>query len=516
LRAIETQVLVVGGGATGVGVARDAALRGLRVALVERGDLAEGTTGRFHGLLHSGARYAVRDPQSARECVRENRILRRIASGCIEDTGGLFVCTPADDPAFGDRFAAACADAGIPAEEIGAVEALRREPGINPGITRAFGVPDAAVDTWALVGACADDVERRGGAVMRRHEVTGLIVEGGAVRGARLRDARTGEESEVRAAVTVSATGAWAGHLAAMAGCEARVHGGRGVMVALNHRLTHAVVNRCRMPADGDILVPAHTVSVIGTTDVATDDPDDTRIPADEVRRLLDEGAEMVPQVRDARALRAWAGIRPLYGERDTRAAARERSRGFALLDHRDRDGVGGFLTITGGKLTTFRLMAEVTVAAVCAHLGVDAACRTQDEPLPGSEDGRFQTVTERLAERERTLHDEAIVCECELVTREMLLAAAAARPGASLDDLRRATRLGMGPCQGGFCIPRAAGLLAGAGRMDAPAANAAVREFVAERWKGGWPLLEGRQARQMRLDDWMLHGALDVDHLPG
>jgi glycerol-3-phosphate dehydrogenase len=261
---IEAQVLVIGGGATGVGVARDAALRGLRVVLAERRDLAEGTTGRFHGLLHSGARYAVTDPASARECIAENRILRRIASGCIEDTGGLFVCTPGDDPAFGDRFMAGCGDAGIEAEEIGPGEALRREPRLNPGITRAFSVPDAAVDTWKLVDACADDVERRGGTVLRHHDVVGLVVEGDAVRGARLRDGRTGAEAEVRAGITVNATGGWAGQVAAMAGCDVCVHGGRGVMVALNHRLTHAVLNRCRMPADADILVPAHTVCVIG------------------------------------------------------------------------------------------------------------------------------------------------------------------------------------------------------------------------------------------------------------
>jgi glycerol-3-phosphate dehydrogenase len=513
---IETQVLVIGGGATGVGVARDAALRGLRVVLAERRDLAEGTTGRFHGLLHSGARYAVRDPASACECIGENRILRRIASGCIEDTGGLFVCTPGDDPGFGDRFLAGCADAGIEADEIGPGEAQRREPRLNPGITRAFAVPDAAVDTWRLVGACADDVERRGGTVMRHHDVVGLIVEGDVVRGARLRDARTGSEAEVRAGITVNATGGWAGRVAAMAGCDVHVHGGRGVMVALNHRLTHAVVNRCRMPADADILVPAHTVCVIGTTDVPTADPDDTRIPAEEVRALLDEGAEMVPDIRSARALRAWAGIRPLYGEREGDTQTRRMSRGFTLLDHSERDGVSGLLTITGGKLTTFRLMGAVTVDAVCAHLGVDTPCRTASEPLPGSEDGRLQTVTERLAGRERNLHDEQVVCECELVTRGMLLEAAAARPATSLDDLRRATRLGMGPCQGGFCIPRAAGVLVDAGLMGAPAANTAVRAFVAERWKGVWPVLEGRQARQMRLDDWLLHGALDVDHLPG
>ena len=190
-------------------------------------------------------------------------------------------------------------------------------------------------------------------------------------------------------------------------------------------------------------------------------------------------------------------------------------SRGFTLLDHREREGVAGFLTITGGKLTTFRLMAEVTVDAVCEHLGVDAACRTADEILPGSEDGHTHRVGERLAAREANLHDEQVICECELVTRGMLLDAAAARPTTNLDDIRRAVRLGMGPCQGGFCIPRAAGVLTAEGHMDAAAANAAVRAFVEERWKGVWPILAGRQASQSRLDDWLFHGALDIDHLP-
>jgi glycerol-3-phosphate dehydrogenase len=512
---IETQVLVVGGGATGVGVARDAALRGLSVVLAERRDLAEGTTGRFHGLLHSGGRYAVKDPHSARECIDENRILRRIAAHCIEDTGGLFVCAPKDDPAFGDKFRTGCVDAGIAVEEIATAEALRREPRLNPGITRAFAVPDGAVDTWKLVGACAEDVRRHGGTVLTYHDVVSLTMEGDRVCGARLRDTRTGEETEVRAQVTVSATGAWAGQLAAMARCTVHVRGGRGVMVALNHRLAHAVINRCRLPGDSDILVPAHTVSVIGTTDTPVEDPDDHSIPQADVHKLIDEGAELVPHIREARALRAWSGLRPLYSEHQTGSGTRQMSRGFTLLDHRDREGIAGFVTITGGKLTTFRRMAEVTVDAVCEHLGVTAACRTAEELLPGADDGHPQTVWERLADREESLHDEQIVCECELVTRGMLLVAARAHPTHNLDDLRRATRIGMGPCQGGFCIPRAAGVLTSAGLMDAPAANTAVRAFVEERWKGAWPILEGRQARQMRLDDWMFHGALDVDHLP-
>jgi glycerol-3-phosphate dehydrogenase len=111
--AQEFDTLVIGGGATGAGVALDLALRGLRVALVERADLCDGTSGRYHGLLHSGGRYAVTDPESARECITENQILRRIAPSAIEDTGGLFLSTPDDDPAYADKWRAACLACGI-------------------------------------------------------------------------------------------------------------------------------------------------------------------------------------------------------------------------------------------------------------------------------------------------------------------------------------------------------------------------------------------------------------------
>src|SRR5260221_2222302 len=135
---ISTEILVIGGGSTGLGVLRDAALRGFKALLVEKGDLAHGTTGRFHGLLHSGARYAVKDPVSASECIAENRALRRIAADCIEDTGGLFVATPWDDPSYGEEFVAGCKATGVPAEEISPAEALPREPSLEPKTSRAF------------------------------------------------------------------------------------------------------------------------------------------------------------------------------------------------------------------------------------------------------------------------------------------------------------------------------------------------------------------------------------------
>ena len=130
--SLTTEVLVIGGGATGAGVAWDASLRGLDVMLVDRLDLAEGTSGRFHGLVHSGGRYAVKDAPAARECIAENRILRRVAADCIEDTGGLFVTTPWDDAAYADRFAQACRDTDVDCEEIPVAQALHDEPGLNP------------------------------------------------------------------------------------------------------------------------------------------------------------------------------------------------------------------------------------------------------------------------------------------------------------------------------------------------------------------------------------------------
>ena len=109
----------------------------------------------------------------------------------------------------------------------------------------------------------------------------------------------------------------------------------------------------------------------------------------------------------------------------------------------------------------------------------------------------------------------DALVCECEMIPRHRLEQAMRDRPTANLDDIRRALRLGMGPCQGGFCIYRAAGILHEVGHLDGATANDALVDFLEERWKGTWPILYGDQLRQARLDDWIYQGLLDVEHLP-
>ncbi len=517
MNRLEADVLVIGGGATGAGVARDAAMRGFSTILAERGDLAMGTTGRFHGLLHSGGRYVVRDPPSATECMQENLILRRIAADAIEDTGGMFVTTPWDDPAYAAKFHDGCKGAGVPVEELSAAEVLRREPRLNPRISGGFAVPDAAVDAWKTVWACARSAQEHGARILNYHRAVSLHVSDGAVTLAAVMDEATGETTEIEAGFVINATGVWAGRIAAMAGCGGvTVVPGNGIMIAMNHRLVDTVINRCKEPADGDILVPIRTVSVIGTTDSLVDDPDENAIGRDDVELMLAEGERLVPGFRSVRALRVWAGARPLFkddkaGEADTRAM----SRSFALIDHRERDGVERFLTITGGKFTTFRKMAEATLDKMCEQLATERPCRTADETLPGSESGHHYWIGARLAAREGDLTGDQLICECELITRHRLEDAMQRRATTNLDDIRRTLRLAMGPCQGGFCIYRATGILHDLARLDGPAANNSLRRFLEERWKGVQPILYGDQLRQARLDDWIFQGLLDVEHLP-
>lgn len=518
MRRLQADVVVIGGGSTGTGVVRDAAMRGYKAILVDKSDLGQGTTGRFHGLLHSGGRYVVSDPGSATECAEENAIITRIQPGAVEETGGLFVATPGDDPEYGDRFLAGAAATGVPAREIPVAEALRREPRLNPGIFRAIEVQDGSVDGWQLVWGAASSAIEHGGQVLTYHPVTRIEHDGDQVKAVFCYDQKGGEDVQIDCRFVLNCAGPWAEGITHMAGLPpVPVILGRGIMIAMNHRLVNSVVNRLIYPADGDILVPVHTVSIIGTTDVKESHPDDLPIPRDEVQQMFDAGEALIPGFRRARALHAWSGARPLI--KDDRVPAsdtRHMSRGMAVIDHLERDGIKGMLTIGGGKLTTYRLMAEHIVDAMCAQLGEQRACTTADEVIDFNNDPpKNYVITHRLEDREEDRLDDQIICECELMSKRMFVEALDEQPTGTLDDLRRQLRLGMGPCQGGFCSMRAAGIAHDHGAIDVERATGLLRMFLKNRWIGLWPILYGDQVRQTALNDWIYQGTLDVEHLP-
>ncbi len=526
MQQITTDVLVIGGGATGLGALRDLSMRGMRAVLVEKGDLTHGTTGRYHGLLHSGGRYVVKDPQSATECAEENEILRRIMPQYLEDTGGFFVVTPWDDPDYGDIFLKGCHDTHVPVQEISVQEALRREPALNPQISRVFEVRDGAADSFFSAYGLANSARQHGGQVLTYHNVIDLVREGDRVVGAITENLRTGEKVRIEAAYTLNAAGAWAGKIAALADVRVNVMPGKGTMIAMNHRMVNTVINRCKPPDDGDILVPIHTVAVIGTTDIHVPDPDIFTITPDEVTFLMNEGEKMVPGFTGYRALRSWAGVRPLYKEDKEVVSDRDVSRAYKVFDHKERDGVDGLISIVGGKWTTFRLMAEDIVNIIASKMGNTEPCYTAKEKLPGAEEGKLYWLGHNLAHVEKEHAYGSLICECEMVTRQQVIDSITVSGAANLDDIRRETRLGMGPCQGGFCTYRAAAIwdevkgepmTDGAGKPieHATSTGALLRHFLQERWKGLTAVMWGDQLRQARLDQLIYVDTLCVDLLP-
>lgn len=381
-RTSPAHVLIVGGGGTGGALAHDLALRGLRVTLVERGEFTSGTTGRHHGLLHSGARYAVNDRESAIECIEENLILRRICPGSFEENDGLFVAITEEDMAYYPDFVAGCRESGIPIQELTRDAALRLEPNLNPDLQAAVRVPDATMDAMRMPLRFFASAKANGAELRNYMEALDLVRKDRVVSGAVVRDHVTGKVGEIGADLVVNAAGPWSGKIAAMAGLNVPIRPSPGVMLALRGRLCNMVLNRMHRSGDGDIVVPQRGLSIVGTSSWIVQDPDDLDVPEDHVARMFEEGAKLVPTIGRAEFRAAWSAARPLIGSSEDEDSGRELSRTFRTIDHAEVDGVQGFVTITGGKATTLRGMAELCADIVCRKLGVEAECRTRDTVL--------------------------------------------------------------------------------------------------------------------------------------
>ena len=372
-------VIVIGAGSTGSATAHDLALRGLRVTVIERGEVASGTTGRNHCLLHSGARYCVTDQESAKECIAENMILRRIMPDLLELNDGLFVAITEADLAFKEQFLEGCAACSIPAREIPIKHAFEIEPFLNPKALAAVQIPDGVFEPFRFCLAFLTTARMHGAVVRRYTEVTDLFCSGKSVTGVKIRDYRTGQSETIRADVVINAAGPWAEEIAAMAGVNVPVQPTAGVMVTLDYRLNNMVLNRLNKPSDGDIVVPQRATSTIGTTSWTVEDPDLIEIPPEHVAKMIIQGEQLMPAVSKIPTRAKMAVARPLINKGDD--DGREMSRTFECFDHL-YDGVDGFVTISGGKTTTSRAMAEGVANIVCHKLGSTALCRTRDVPL--------------------------------------------------------------------------------------------------------------------------------------
>ena len=398
LAARPFDVLVVGGGITGAGIARDAALRGLSVALVERDDFASGTSSRSSRLVHGGVRYLEHGHlHLVFESSAERRRLLRLAPHLVRPLRFVW-------PVYrGARVPRWKLSAGLtlydllalfrnvaPHRPLSARGVLAEEPALaRESLVGGAAYYDAATNDARLTLANAVGAVEAGAVVLNHAELRALAQSGGRITGATILDRLGGGEIAARARVVVNAAGPWSDAVRRLAepGTGAGLHGTKGVHVTVpRERIGNRGAVTLLSPLDGRVMfvLPAGRHAIVGTTDTETQaTPDEVRATTADIDYLLRSANALFPEARLGRddVVAAWAGVRPLvasqYGA-GTTAASRE---------HALARGPSGLLSITGGKLTTYRVMAAEVVDAVVRELGrTPGAAPTATIPLPGGE----------------------------------------------------------------------------------------------------------------------------------
>ncbi|MGE5727506.1 MAG: glycerol-3-phosphate dehydrogenase [Gemmatimonas sp.] len=397
LGAHSFDVLVIGGGITGAGVARDAAMRGLSVALVEGSDFASGTSSRSSRLIHGGVRYLEHGQlHLVFEACRERRILASIAPHLVRPLQFMWpVYEKARIRLWKLRAGLFLYDALALGRNLGRHHVLTThvvtalEPELRQlGMVGGASYFDASTDDIRLTLATVLSARDEGAVVANHLSVHDLLMTNDGVCGARAVDLRTGNDVEIRARVVVNAAGPWSDAIRRMAEPQARraVRGTKGVHVSVPHeRIRNNGALTLLSPIDGRVMfvIPAGAFSIIGTTDTDYDGrPDRVRATTADIIYLLRSANAFFPDAHltPADVVAAWAGIRPLVvsGDKNPDAASREHAIAWT---------VPGLLSVTGGKLTTYRAMAADVMDTVARRMRVGhRGAPTHKKPLPGGE----------------------------------------------------------------------------------------------------------------------------------
>jgi glycerol-3-phosphate dehydrogenase len=507
LNKIETQVLIIGGGVTGTGILRDLSLRGIKCLLVESNDINRGASGANHGLLHSGARYVMTDPESATECGEENAILKKTLGGCIEDNGGIYVAVKGDDEHYVADFPAQCEKSGIIIQEIDVQQVQEQEPAVIKDIFKAYQTKDATIDPFGVSLSNIAQARSLEGSTLTYNRVVQLIKHSGKITSAILRNTKTGDFTEVFADYIVNAAGAWVGEVANLAGMEVKVVYSKGSLLVTASRITRKSIMRLRAPSIVDALVPGGTVSIIGPTSVRINSLNDIAPTIVEVEDIINEGIKLIPQLADTRYIRAFSGVRPIIDSSE-KGSDNALSRGYDLIDH-ENDGLNNFITIAGGKLSIYRLMAEKTSDLICQKLGISNPCLTRTDILPKANDTKWTDpgATTKLWLSGKPGHPkDTLLCECEMVPLSAVdsivesIEKSGLAPNHKTIEIR--SRIGKGSCQGTICGSRIAAYLSEKKGLSDSDTRKSLKAFIRKRWKGEHAVLANNQMAQAELKE--------------
>ena len=372
------KIIVIGGGATGCGVARDLLLRGYQTILVESGNLGSGTSSRSHGMLQSGARYAVTETSFAAECFKERNIISKIFPEAVDLIGGLFISLPHDPKDYPEQFLTCCKLAKIPTKEISIREVLKNEKELNKNISRAFHVPDALIYPSRLFNLLSKEIKAYGGKILTNHKVISIKQTNNSVCSVEV--SNNGVNNNIKCDGIINAAGPWSGKVAKLINQNIDLQLTRGCGIFFSGKLVSQAINRCRIPNNNDIMCPSRKESLWGTTSEVVLDPDTPQTRSDEINELLQGAEEIFPNIKNHQSFRTWSGVRPLVKPKNINKNL-PLPRSHIVIDH-EETGLKNFLSVCGGALTTHRLMAEDAVNKLGNKFNINIKCSSHTTPL--------------------------------------------------------------------------------------------------------------------------------------
>ena len=543
----DVDVVVIGGGVNGTGVARDASMRGLRVALFERNDLAFGASGNNSGLIHGGPRYMLNDPNVTATSCRDSGYIQRIAPHMlhrvpflmpVENKGHAKIMFALIDAFFEayDRYQPL--KHGKKHAMLTAEEMQRLEPGLRGNIVGGISFDEWGIDGARLCAANAIDAGERGARIFVGHTVERIErrEDTGEVVAVHYRDRRTGAAGSLRTGTVINATGAWApitASLGRIPPTRARVRPGKGIHVVYDRRLLNYAVAAQTIDNRQIFVAPWQNMTIVGTTDDDFyGDLDQVRATSEEVRYLVQGVARVFPQIHTARAIGTYAGVRPTlyaYGPHEDRL-----SREHEVIDHAEHDAPGVYSMI-GGKLASYRIFAEEMTDVLAARFDLAARCATHERPLPGGDapvdaldlaarmeidpvaarrlvfrhGSRSLRIAERVHDRPR---EAAIVCACEPVIEAEVRHVVRTEWARTVSDVARRTRLGLGACGGMRCAARCGQIVAQELELPPREGLQQAARFLARQAQTRAVALGPEQAQQEALAIAAVRAELGVD----
>ena len=519
--------IVIGGGVNGCGVVRDLALRGLDVLLIEKGDFAMGTSWASSGMIHGGMRYLFSDVHTTYKSCKDAGYIKKIAPHLtfripllmpiLKEKGaiGRILLAGADALfALYDRFQPF--KEGRPHLRFTPEETFRIEPLVSRDIIGSVITDEWGIDVPRLCILNVLDAKEHGADIRSWTEVTDLARDGDTVKGVLWKDRLTGETGAAEAGLVVNCGGPWASGLADMAGAKLKLRPAKGIHLILDRRVTNNGIIVDAIDGRSIFMIPHENVSMIGTTDDDYfGDPDHIPVLEDEIEYLLEAMEKVVPRIREARIVKTIAGVRPTLYERGK--IEDDLTRDHRVFDHEKHDGVKGFISLAGGKLAAYRVMAEETADLACRKLGNHAECRTHILPLPG---GDSLPDSEKLAaeydldpyavgrivyrhgskavEILEMIRDNpslgAYLCSCDPVTEAEIRYAIRRELVRRAVDLIGRCRIAEGPCQGYSCVIQAAIVFGEEKGLSPKEVLDEALNLIQEKWRWRKDILSGAQ----------------------